>query len=79
MGWRLLDFADDGPEFTFPAWTLGLGVVVRVYTNEIHSQWGGFSFGSGSAIWNNDDPDNAGLYNDDGELLSIKSYPPGCD
>ena len=39
---------------------------------------GGFSFGDGSAIWNNSDPDRADLRNPDGDLVSSKSYPPGC-
>eukprot|EP00957_Ditylum_brightwellii_P147130 11203405-Ditylum_brightwellii.AAC.1 len=26
---------------------------VRVYTNEVHKETGGYSFGSGKALWNN--------------------------
>ena len=29
------------------------GESVRVYTNEIHKESGGYSFESGKAIWNN--------------------------
>ena len=43
-----------GPTFTFPqGTTLKKGQSVRVYTNEIHKESGGYSFGSGKAIWNN--------------------------
>ncbi|KAL7564040.1 hypothetical protein ACA910_006948 [Epithemia clementina (nom. ined.)] len=43
-----------GPTFVFPKDTiLKPGGSFRVYTNEIHKETGGFSFGSGKAIWNN--------------------------
>jgi Lamin Tail Domain len=43
-----------GPTFTFPKVTiLKPGQSVRIYTNEIHKETGGYSFGSGKAIWNN--------------------------
>ena len=29
------------------------GQECRIYTNEFHPEWCGFSYGSGSAIWNN--------------------------
>ncbi len=39
--------------FTFPTSTvLNAGQCVRVYNNEIHSEYGGNSLGSGKAIWN---------------------------
>ena len=77
-GWRLLDVADGRPEFTFSSRTLGPGETVRVYTNEVHEESGGFSFGRGSAIWSNSAPDEAALYDETGALVSRKSYPPGC-
>ena len=77
-GWRLTDIADERPEFVFPAWTLLPGQRVRVYTNEVHDEWGGFSFDHGRAIWSNGEPDEAGLFDAAGELVSTKSYPPGC-
>ncbi len=77
-GWRLLDVADGRPEFVFPARTLDPGETIRVYTNEAHPEWGGFSFGRGSAIWSNSAPDEAVLYDENGALVSRKSYPPGC-
>ena len=78
-GWRLVDISDEGPEFTFPSRLLEPGAAVRVYTNEVHPESGGFSFGRGTAIWNNCDPDTAGLYDQSGELVSTGSYTPGCE
>eukprot|EP00566_Odontella_aurita_P016944 CAMPEP_0113548116 /NCGR_PEP_ID=MMETSP0015_2-20120614/12721_1 /TAXON_ID=2838 /ORGANISM="Odontella" /LENGTH=255 /DNA_ID=CAMNT_0000448723 /DNA_START=144 /DNA_END=911 /DNA_ORIENTATION=+ /assembly_acc=CAM_ASM_000160 len=48
-----------GPTFYFPkgAAPLKPGASVRVYTNEIHKETGGYSFESGKALWNN----NGGL------------------
>ena len=77
-GWKLADISDGGPEFTFPAWTLESGDIIRVYTNEVHQEWGGFSFGRGTAIWSNGDPDTAGLFDQNGQQVSTKTYPPGC-
>ena len=43
-----------GPTFTFPKGsTIKPDTSVRIYTNEIHKETGGYSFGSGKAIWNN--------------------------
>lgn len=43
-----------GPTFTFPKGSiLKPGQSVRVYTNEMHKETGGYSFGSGKALWNN--------------------------
>ena len=43
-----------GQTFPFPTPTvLESGKSLRVYTNQIHEESGGYSFGSGSAIWNN--------------------------
>ncbi len=78
-GWRLVDVADGSPSFEFPAWLLEPGDTVRVYTDEVHLEWGGFSFGRGSAIWSNDYADEAGLMDDAGDLVSARSYPPGCE
>ena len=79
-GWELTDIADGTPTFPFPSYILDPGGVIRVYTNEIHVESGGFSFGRGSAIWTNDtsEADTAGLFDKSGALVSQKSYPPGC-
>ncbi len=73
-GWVLKDISEGYPSFTFPSYVLAPGAKIRVYTNEIHSEWGGFSFGYSKAIWNNTDPDWAALYNAQGQEVSRKSY-----
>ncbi|CAB9510441.1 expressed unknown protein [Seminavis robusta] len=43
-----------GPTYTFPRDSvLKPGQSIRIYTNEVHKETGGYSFGSGKAIWNN--------------------------
>ena len=73
-GWVLKDISQGYPSFSFPSYVLTPGVSIRVYTNEIHSEWGGFSFGSGQAVWDNSDPDTAALYDAQGNEVSQKSY-----
>ena len=77
-GWRLIDRADGSPEFTFPSYQLQPQQWVRLYTNEIHPESGGFSFQRKSSIWNNSNPDEAGLINPNGVTVSTSTYPPGC-
>lgn len=72
--WVLKDIDEGYPSFTFPSYTLQPGETIRVYTNEIHPEWGGFSFGYGQAIWNNSDPDTAALFDDQAQLVSSMSY-----
>jgi hypothetical protein len=73
-GWVLKDISEGYPSFTFPHYVLAPGAAIRVYTNEIHPEWGGFSFGYGKAIWHNTDPDTAALYDAQGQEVSRKSY-----
>ncbi len=73
-GWRLEDISEGHPSFTFPSYILAPGKSIRVYTNEHHPEWGGFSFEYSRAIWNNSEPDVAALYNNQGEEVSRKSY-----
>ncbi len=79
QGWVLTDLDDDKPVFTFPKFVLEAGEVIRVYTNEVHPDWGGLSFGNRSAIWNNSSPDIAGLLDPAENIVSQKTYPPGCE
>ena len=51
-GWQLHD-ENNSATFVFPTTVLSPGARVRVYTNEIHSATGGFSFGQTQAIWRN--------------------------
>ena len=53
LDWVLWDKADERPSFSFPNHELGPQQTIRVYTNAVHAEWGGFSFGRGTAIWNN--------------------------
>lgn len=73
-GCVLMDISDGYPSFTFPSYILAPGKSIRVYTNEHHSEWGGFSFEYSQPIWNNSEPDVAVLYNSQGEEISRKSY-----
>ena len=40
--------------FLFPSYVLIPGKNCRIYTNEHHPEWCGFSFGSANPIWSND-------------------------
>jgi micrococcal nuclease len=73
-GCVLMDISDGYPSFTFPSYILAPGESIRVYTNEYHPEWGGFSFEYSQAIWNNTDPDIAALYDNQGNEVSQKSY-----
>jgi len=73
-GCVLKDTSEGYPSFTFPSYILAPGKSIRVYTNEYHPEWGGFSFEYSRAIWNNNEPDIAVLYNNQEEEVSRKSY-----
>ena len=73
-GCVLMDISEGYPSFTFPSYILAPGKSVRVYTNECHPEWGGFSFEYSQPIWNNSEPDVAMLYNNQGEEVSQKNY-----
>jgi len=73
-GWVLNDISEGYPSFTFPPYILAPGKSIRVYTNEYHPEWGGFSFEYSLAIWNNSEPDIAVLYDNQGREISRKSY-----
>jgi competence protein ComEC len=71
VGWSLRD--EVGTVYTFPDFTMEPGRICRVYTNQLHSEWCGFSYGRGSAIWN-DDGDCAYLYDANNNLISQFCY-----
>ena len=73
-GWVLKDMSEGYPSFIFPSYTLAPGKSIRVYTNEYHPEWGGFSFEYGRAIWSNTEPDVAVLYDNRDKEVSRKSY-----
>jgi hypothetical protein len=70
--WVLQDSGDKN-EFAWDNEALQPGQVIDVYTNEVHPQSGGFSFGSTRSIW----PNNGGvaeLYDSDHTLVSRYAY-----
>jgi hypothetical protein len=71
--WTLRDIANH--VFTFPNSVIIPTYSCRIYTNEIHPEWCGFSYGSGSAIWNNTG-DTATLW--EGNEISINKYYLQC-
>jgi len=73
-GCMLKDISEGYPSFTFPSYILAPGKSIRVYTNEYHPEWGGFSFEYSQAIWNNTEPDVAVLYDNQDREISRKSY-----
>ena len=82
LDWVLKDKNDSNQTFSFPEYSLMPEESIRVYTNEVHLSWGGFSFKRGSPIWNNSDADVAVLLDALTIIVSEKSYdpdsPPGC-
>jgi endonuclease YncB( thermonuclease family) len=72
--WVLKDITEGYPSFTFPRYILKPGVSIRVYTNEVHPEYAGFSFTFQKAIWNNINPDTAVLYDAQGNEVCIASY-----
>ncbi len=72
-GWRL-DADDAGQSFAFPGGTvLEPAQSVRVYTNEVHPESGGLTYGIGRAIWN-DAGDVARLLDPTGTVMSQLGY-----
>lgn len=52
-GWQFVSLVGD-QRFTFPVGSqIAAGQTCRVYTDEIHPEWCGFSFASGVAVWRN--------------------------
>ena len=73
-GWELKDTSEGYPSFTFSSYILAPSKSIRVYTNEYHPEWGGFSFEYSRAIWSNSESDVAVLYDDQDKEVSRKSY-----
>jgi beta-lactamase superfamily II metal-dependent hydrolase len=71
-GWRL-NAGAPGQDFYFPDFQFELGQECRVYTNENHPEFCGFSFESSSALWNNSG-DCGYLYDGSGSLVSEYCY-----
>jgi hypothetical protein len=74
-GWVLKNISQPSPPFKFPTYTISPGEIIRVYTDEYHSETGGFTFYYGYGdIWNNDNSNTAVLYDAHGNEVSRKSY-----
>lgn len=71
QNWTLRDLANH--IYTFPNFVMAPSQTCRIYTNEIHPDSCGFSYGSASAIWNNSG-DTAYLRNSIGTLIYEYSY-----
>lgn len=71
-GWRL-NADDNNQDFYFPNYTLAPGESCRVYTNEVHPETCGFSFGIPKAIWANDG-ECGHLYDANGVEVSSYCY-----
>ncbi|MFB2891542.1 lamin tail domain-containing protein [Aerosakkonemataceae cyanobacterium BLCC-F50] len=72
--WKITSGGSQKQSFTFPEGTiLEGGKSFRVYTNEVHPETGGFSYGSKSAIWN-DAGDEAKLFDAAGNNVSTLAY-----
>ena len=73
-GWRLDSErgAPSGQECHFPpGFVMQPGQICRVYTDEVHAEWRGPSFGyRKSGVWNNSEPDAAVLFDGDGAVVS---------
>ena len=72
QGWRL-NAGSTGQDFYFPSFLLEPGLSCRIYTNENHPEYCGFSYGSGEALWNNGG-DCGYLYDDEGAQVSKDCY-----
>ncbi|WP_243458614.1 lamin tail domain-containing protein [Nostoc sp. UIC 10630] len=73
-GWQIASGIGRSKAFTFPQGTkLAPGQSVRVYTNEVHPESGGFSCGSGVSLWK-DSGDEVKLLDAQGNLVSGLAY-----
>jgi hypothetical protein len=70
--WELQDTTGNS-EYKWENYVLQPGTSIRVYTNEVHTDSGGFTMGSRRPIWSNSG-DIAELYDADGQLVSRYAY-----
>jgi hypothetical protein len=75
-GWQLRD--DDGSLFVFPPYVLETGKRCRVYTNELHADHCGFSFGARQPVWTNSG-DVAILLDATGAEIDRECWGRGCN
>ncbi len=72
--WKVTSAGSTKQWFVFPAGSiLDAGKSCRVYTNEVHPETGGFSFGSKTAIWN-DAGDELNLFDATAKKVATLAY-----
>jgi len=62
--WAVKNLSESARTYTFPSYVLQPGAAIRVYTNEVHPEWGGFTFGSAVEIWSDTASNTAVLLDD---------------
>ncbi|BAY25488.1 hypothetical protein NIES2100_52940 [Calothrix sp. NIES-2100] len=73
-GWRVTSAGSNKQIFTFAKGTLlQPGKSFRVYSNQVHPESGGFSFGSSTALWK-DSGDEGKLFDAQGNNVSTWAY-----
>lgn len=72
-GWTLRDIANH--VYTFPDFVINPDQVCRVYTNEDHPEWCGFSYENGAPIWNNKGGDCAYMRDSSNAIIDTLCYP----
>jgi hypothetical protein len=73
-GWVLKNANRPEVTFTFPEYILQPGNSVRVYTNEVHPEYGGFTFHSDQGLWGGSDNVTAILYDSAGDELTQRTF-----
>lgn len=71
-GWKVLSVRDS-LTYTFPTFVVAVGQTCRVYTNQVHPESCGLSWGRSSEVWNNLG-DRAHLINTNGVVVSSRGY-----
>lgn len=71
-GWKLSDEADH--VFWFHEFVMQPGQVCRVYTNQDHTEWCGFTYRSTQAIWNNSGGDCATITDSAQTVVARRCY-----
>jgi micrococcal nuclease len=71
-GWRIASVRG-GQTYVFGALAMQPGQICRLYTNEVHAEWCGLSWGKATAQWN-DTGDRANLLDATGKVVSSIGY-----
>jgi subtilisin family serine protease len=71
-GWRISSLRG-GQTYAFGTLTMQPGQICRLYTNEVHVEWCGLSWGRATPLWNNTG-DRANLFDAAGKVVSSMGY-----